>query len=102
DASVEAARTRGAIVHEIPPEEFGHGRTRNVGAALARGEILVFTSQDAYAADARWLARLAAGCARGQSIAGVYGRQLPHDDATPPERYFLNFLYGEEPRLQRF
>ena len=33
-------------------------------------------------------------------IAGVYGRQLPHDDATPPERYFLDFLYGPEACVQ--
>jgi len=101
DDSVEVARSRGAHVHEIPPTEFGHGRTRNFGADLARGEILVFTSQDAYPADDMWLARLVAPLASGVRFAGVYGRQLPHDDATPPERYFLDFLYGPEGRVQR-
>ena len=42
-------RAAGARVHEIPPEEFGHGRTRNVGPSLAGGETVVFTSQDAVA-----------------------------------------------------
>jgi rhamnosyltransferase len=101
DGSVEAARSHGARVHEIPQSEFGHGRTRNLGAELAGGEVLVFTSQDAYAADERWLARLVAPLESGVRFAGVYGRQLPHDDATPPERYFLDFLYGPEPRVQR-
>ena len=101
DGSLEVARGHGARVHEIPPSEFGHGRTRNLGATLAAGEILVFTSQDAYAADETWLARLVAPLAGGVRFAGVYGRQLPHDDATPPERYFLDFLYGPEPRVQR-
>jgi rhamnosyltransferase len=100
DESVEIARSREAHVHEIPPSEFGHGRTRNLGASLAEGDILVFTSQDAYAADERWLARLVEPLA-GESVAGAYGRQLPHADATPPERYFLDFLYGPEPRVQR-
>jgi rhamnosyltransferase len=36
-----------------------------------------------------------------EAVAGVYGRQLPHDSARPPERYFLDFLYGPEARLQR-
>jgi rhamnosyltransferase len=36
-----------------------------------------------------------------ESVAGVYGRQLPHADASPPERYFLDFLYGPQPRVQR-
>ncbi len=31
----------------------------------------------------------------------MYGRQLPHLDANPSERYFLDFLYGSEPRTQR-
>ena len=101
DDSVEAARAHGARVHEIPPAEFGHGRTRNLGAELARGETLVFTSQDAVAASETWLATLVRSLADGEGVAGAYGRQLPHDDATPPERYFLDFLYGPDARVQR-
>jgi rhamnosyltransferase len=101
DGSAEVAGARGARVHEIPASEFGHGRTRNLGAELARGEILVFTSQDAFAADETWLATLARSLVKPGNIAGAYGRQLPHDDATPPERYFLDFLYGPDARVQR-
>lgn len=102
DGSVEVAQRHGARVHEIPPSEFGHGRTRNLGARLAEGEILVFTTQDAYAADETWLAKLIAPLVPGESgRAGSYGRQLPHEDATPPERFFLDFLYGPELRIQR-
>jgi rhamnosyltransferase len=100
DGSVERARSRGARVHEIPAQEFGHGRTRNLGASLASGDVLVFTSQDAYAADEHWLARLVEPLTR-DVLAGSYGRQLPHADATPPERYFLDFLYGPVSRIQR-
>lgn len=101
DGSVTVARSHGAVVHEIPPSEFGHGRTRNLGAGLAQGETLVFTSQDAHSAGSDWLARLVAPLADGEDVAGAYGRQLPHDDASPPEQYFLDFLYGPEPRIQR-
>jgi rhamnosyltransferase len=100
DGSAELARSRDVRVHEIPASEFGHGRTRNLGASLAAGDTLVFTSQDAFAADEHWLTQLVAPLARDE-VAGTYGRQLPHDDATPPERYFLDFLYGPEPRVQR-
>ncbi len=99
DGSVARARSLGARVREIPADEFHHGRTRNLGAELARGETLVFTSQDACAASDTWLAELTAPL-RDTAIAGVYGRQLPHEDARPPERYFLDFLYGPKPRLQ--
>jgi rhamnosyltransferase len=101
DGSAARARSLGARVHEIPARQFQHGRTRNLGAELATGEILVFTSQDAYAADDTWLARLTAPLRNDGEIAGVYGRQLPHADATPPERYFLDVLYGPNARLQR-
>jgi len=101
DGSADAARNFGARVHEISPTEFGHGRTRNLGAELAGGDVLVFTSQDAYAADESWLASLIAPLRTDRRVAGVYGRQLPHANATPPERYFLDFLYGSEPRVQR-
>lgn len=100
DGSAAQARRLGARVHEIQPTDFGHGRTRNLGARLARGDILVFTTQDAHAADDRWLATLVSPLRSGTAVAGVYGRQLPHGTARPPERYFLDFLYGPEPRIQ--
>ena len=101
DGSPQRARAAGAIVHEIPSEQFGHGRTRNLGVELARGETVVFTSQDAVADDTGWLAWLVAAARSGPDVAGAYGRQLPHPDARPPERFFLDFLYGADPRVQR-
>jgi len=101
DGSVEEARERGAIVREIPAREFSHGASRNLGASLASGELLVFISQDAYPVNERWLERLT-GPLRGEPlVGGVYGRQLPHPGARPPERYFLDFLYGGQPRRQQ-
>ena len=61
----------------------------------------MFTSQDAVADDAGWLARLVAAARSGPDVAGAYGRQLPHHDARPPERFFLDFMYGPEARVQR-
>jgi len=101
DDSVERARAAGAVVEEIDPAEFGHGRTRNLGVGLARGDLVVFTSQDAVADDAHWLASLAEAARSDPQVAGVYGRQLPQHDARPPERFFLEFMYGPEPRVQR-
>lgn len=101
DGSVALARERGALVHEIPPHEFSHGASRNLGADLAKGDVLVFISQDAYPVDEHWLRHLIAPLRSEPDVAGVYGRQLPHAGARPPEVYFLDFLYGSEPRIQR-
>lgn len=101
DGSGDRARALGAVVHEIPPEEFGHGRTRNLGVERSSGDLVVFTSQDAVADDEHWLGLLAEAARGAPGVAGAYGRQLPHPDARPPEQFFLGFLYGSEPRLQR-
>lgn len=100
DGSVDVARDHGAQVIEIPPERFTHGGSRNLGALKSRGETLVFLSQDAYPASDTWLHALCAPLGSDLGLAGVYGRQLPHPGSTPPEEYFLSFLYGAEPRVQ--
>jgi rhamnosyltransferase len=99
DGSVERARELGAHVHEIHPDEFVHGATRNLAARLSHGDVLVFTVQDAVPTDTRWLATLVA--ALDGDVVGSYGRQLPHEEATPPERFFLDFMYGPTARVQR-
>jgi rhamnosyltransferase len=68
---------------------------------IASGDLVVFTSQDAVADDDTWLARLTAAARSCPDVGGAYGRQLPHADARPPERFFLDFLYGAAPRVQR-
>jgi rhamnosyltransferase len=100
DNSVATARGRGARVREIPRSQFNHGATRNLGATAARGEILVFTSQDAHPEDAGWLERLTRPLHDDERLAGVYGRQIAHPDARPAERFFLDFLYGPGARRQ--
>lgn len=102
DGSAELARSMGVRVHEIPAEEFHHGRTRNLLVTLARGDIIVWTSHDAYPENTRWLATLTRRLREGEAvIGGAYGRQMAHEDASPPERYFMDFLYGTRARIQR-
>jgi rhamnosyltransferase len=101
DGSVELAQSKGARVLEVRASGFRHGATRNFAAAQARGDVLVFTTQDAHAADEHWLERLCAPLRTDEDVAGVYGRQIPNVDAPPPERFFLEFLYGPSPRVQR-
>jgi rhamnosyltransferase len=102
DGTPERARAHGVRVHEIPASEFHHGATRNMAGGLARGDILVWTTHDAYPEDDHWLDRLTAPLRDGGgAVGGVYGRQIAHHDASPPERYFLDFLYGPQARTQR-
>jgi glycosyltransferase involved in cell wall biosynthesis len=101
DGSRELARSSGARVLEADSSSFRHGATRNQAAEYARGDLLVFTTQDAYAENEHWLERLCAPLHADEKIAGVYGRQIPHHDAAPPEQFFLHFLYGFDARDQQ-
>jgi len=82
DRSFELLRAAGARVRTIPQSEFRHGATRNLLAAEARGEILVFLSQDAEPVDERFLAALVAAFDDPRT-AGAYARLLPRPEDDP-------------------
>src|SRR5690606_31832051 len=86
DDTAATCRSYGWRVHEIRREEFDHGGTRNLGASLAAGSILVYLTQDAPPADEQWLEALVAPVAAGASAAS-FSRQRPRPDATVLERY---------------
>ena len=67
----------------IPPQEFGHGRTRNRGIAESYGDFIAFLTHDAIPEDAHWLAKLVAPMEAHPEIAGVFGRHIAHRGASP-------------------
>lgn len=83
DASQEVACSLQARLHVIDPEEFGHGRTRNLGAQLTCGEYLVYITQDALPASCDWLRKLVEPLEHDTRIAGAFGRHLPYPDCNP-------------------
>ena len=101
DGTVELASSLGARVHEIPPGDFNHGATRNLGADLAAGEIVVFTVDDALPVGTGWLESLTAPLRAPGPLAGTYSRQVAYDDAPPHQRLYIEHRYGPEPRVQR-
>jgi rhamnosyltransferase len=101
DGSQELARSLGAAVHEIPPEAFNHGATRTLGAQLAGGEIVVFTVDDALPVGDTWLEALTAPLRDEDDVAGTYSRQIAYDDAPPHQRFYIDYRYGPEARIQR-
>lgn len=90
------------IEHEvIDRSTFNHGLTRNLGLERARGDVVVFLSQDALP-EPGWLAALVAAFA-DPSVAGAYSRQVPRDDASvyAVERLSHWPASRDEPRRQR-
>ncbi len=76
----------------LEPDDYNYGRTRNQGAALASGEFLIFLSTDIHIRDNAWLTKLTRHFA-DPNVAGVYGRQIPKEDATPMEQFFIGRTY---------
>ncbi len=81
DGSVEFAQSRGCRVEQIPSAEFGHGRTRNLGARLTSGEFIVFVTHDACPLDEHWLAQLVGAADLAPDVAGAFGRHCAYGDA---------------------
>lgn len=92
DGTVKLAKERGATVREIPNHEFSHGATRNLGVSLARGKYVALTVQDALPLDEAWLATMVENLERDSRVAGVYGRQIPHEGSSPLTRALTNSL----------
>lgn len=96
DATLEIIRRYPVQLHQIAAGDFGHGRTRNLGARLARGEWLVYLTQDAVPADRHWLANLTRHLNQ-PSAAAAFGRQLPPPEVGPIETFFLEQTYPNRP-----
>ena len=75
-------------LHQIRPEDFGHGRTRNLGARMSLAPVLVFLNADAAPTHSGWLRGLISEL-EPPKVAGAYGRQIARDDAYPMERFFI-------------
>lgn len=104
DGSQDRVRNLDIRLHEIKPEDFGHGKTRNLGASLTAGEFIVFLTQDALPANREWLSRLVAAAELTTDTAGAFGKHLPYPDCSPmmAEELSLHFSgFGSEPNIVR-
>ncbi|MGH2978010.1 MAG: glycosyltransferase family 2 protein, partial [Solirubrobacterales bacterium] len=97
DNSVVIAQEHGARVIEIPPAEFGHGRTRNLAAGETTGERIAFLTQDATPAHDRWLARLVEPLDAERRIGLSFGPHLPRPDTSPMIARELSEFFSSDP-----
>ncbi|MDP6539013.1 MAG: glycosyltransferase [Planctomycetota bacterium] len=82
DGTRELLESAGARVVRIDAAAFRHGPTRNLCAEQARGELLVFLSQDALPDGDRFLGELLAPF-DDPRVAGTCARILPHAGDDP-------------------
>ena len=106
---VDSGSTDGtqAIVQSLPahliqitPEEFTYGFALNLGVASVEAEIVATLSAHSLPSGADWLRNLIQPFAR-PSVAGVYGRQRPRENATLLELIGMRLsgVLSESPRI---
>ncbi len=84
DGSLERIRTREGIrLHEIANEDFGHGRTRNLGVELTSGEYVAYLTQDALPTSCYWLMNLVSTLESEPDCAGAFGKHVAYPDHSP-------------------
>lgn len=94
DNTVDIARRFGAKTVVIPVHTFNHGKTRNIAAREAEGDILVFMTQDALPVDSRLLRNLT-DTLQITDIAATFGRHIPRPDASLLEVFARKFNYTD-------
>jgi glycosyltransferase involved in cell wall biosynthesis/GT2 family glycosyltransferase len=105
DGSVRIARAAGVNVLEIGASDFGHGRTRNLGAEHTSGELICFLTQDATPCPG-WLAAYREAFALDERAGVAFGPHLPRPDTSPMiarelEEFFAGFAPDGQPQIQR-
>jgi rhamnosyltransferase len=95
DATQNIAIDNGARLHVVERNLFDHGGTRTEAARLARGDILVFMTQDAVPADSGSISRLISAFDADPRVVAAYGRQLPRADADSFAQHLRLFNYPE-------
>ncbi len=84
DGTIEEVLQRPEVhLHQIPPEAFDHGDTRNLGAGMTTGQAIVFLVQDAEPANSDWLGALVSNLEDDPEVAGAFSRILPRPESSP-------------------
>lgn len=95
DDTIKIAQYFGCQLIEIPPQEFSFGRALNIGAAEARGELLVNLSGHAVPVDNTYLRHLTAPF-EAESVWATFGRDVPHPGCCPSQARDIEEWFPEE------
>lgn len=80
---------------EIPNSEFGHGKTRQKAAEMAKGEYILYLSQDATPTSPRWIKDMIEPFLVSDKVGCVFGRQIPRPDAIPTIKREVSTVFGQ-------
>ncbi len=94
DQTVSIAQQYTENVIVIPQNEFDHGGTRTKAAQIAKGDILVYLTQDALPFDENTIQNIIK-VFEDEKIGAAYGRQLSYEDTSIFGKHLREFNYTE-------
>ena len=100
---ITASLARGLPVEllTIKPGTFDHGATRNLAAEHARGEIIIFMTQDALPVNNETILRLVEPFLEEEKVIVSYARQIPAQTASPGEKYLRLANYPPQSAVKK-
>lgn len=101
DGVLDNLDTQAVKLIRIESSEFNHGGTRNMAATIAKGDIIVYMTQDAILANNNSIRELITPLVKDSTIGMSYGRQLPNKDANFFGEFARVFNYPDKSMLKR-
>ncbi|MBN1392850.1 MAG: glycosyltransferase [Sedimentisphaerales bacterium] len=95
DDTVDITKSHRADVITIPRLEFDHGGTRTLAAMKAKGDILIYLTQDALPYNEYAVENIVRPLVEDRNIGAAFGRQLPHPDASLFAEHLRLFNYPQ-------
>ena len=102
DNTLSIARSYGVQTHIIPKQEFDHGGTRTFMGKVAKGDILVYLTQDSLPVGETTVTTLVERLVADERIGAAFGRQIPHRNATPFAKHLREFNYPPQSHQRSF
>lgn len=101
DETIRIASSYGAKTLIIDKNNFDHGGTRSYAAKIAKGDILIYLTDDALPENEKCFENILS-CFADINIAAVFGRQIPYHNTNIFGKHLRYFNYPEESYIRSF
>jgi rhamnosyltransferase len=95
DNTIDIAESYNANVIIIRRSQFDHGATRTLAAKEAKGDIIIYLTQDALLCDEYAIENIIKPFSKDSQIVAVFGRQLPYPNASVFAQHLRLFNYSD-------
>ena len=102
DSTLEIAKSFKAKTIVIPKQEFDHGEVRTKAGKLAKGNIIVYLTQDALPYDRYTIENITKVLLKDKKIGAAFGRQIPYEDTNLFGKHLRYFNYPKESYVREY